>query len=129
MPDLAALAQIAPQYAAILAGREGANQDLTSQIAQQKALDDIVQQQTTRAQQAQKFPLELDELTAGNNLKNAQAGNFNASASHQGIVNRGLEATQPGEIAATNVGNAVKSYQQIAQHFGSLADAVDQNPN
>lgn len=129
MPDLAALAQIAPQYAAFLAGQEGQQSQTTNQIANQKSLDDILQQQTLRAQQAQKFPLELDQLAAGNREKDSVTRTNNATAGGQELANTTAAATQPGAILATNTKNATATHEAIAQHFSSLADEIDNNPN
>jgi hypothetical protein len=129
MPDLAALAQIAPQYAAFLAGQEGQQSQSTNQIAQQKALDDIIQQQTMRAQQAQKFPLELDQLAAGTDERRAVTRNTNATAGGQELTNQATAATQPSTILNTNTKNNASTYATVAQHFNSLADEIDNNPN
>lgn len=129
MPDLAALASIAPAYAAFLAGQEGQQSQQTNQIAQQKSLDDILQQQTLRAQQAQKFPLELDQLAAGTDEKRSVTRTNNASAGGQELINQATAATQPGAILNTNTKNAASTYATVAQHFNSLADEIENNPN
>lgn len=111
--DTATLAQVVgPAYAAQQAGMQAANQQEQEQLANQKLQAEL--------------PYVGPEAAARTNLTTQQGNLYGQEAQGKGLSNLFTQATQPGNIKATNAENQNKYTASQAQSIGLMGQIAGQ---
>jgi hypothetical protein len=136
MADLSSLMQIAPNSAAFMMGQNN-SQAMQSEALKQQQLQQIIQGLIQEQQQNQQMnPLKVDQQRLQNQGLEAELPGKRAHSESQGLDAQLKRLTQPGEVEATNAGNAAKvtkadaeKMTQIGQLFGRMGVALENEPD